>query len=59
MNEKGFPVKALLLLDNAPVHPDAASLISKEGSIKTMFHLPNTTALVTSQLRAKHAAGWS
>ena len=46
MREKGLPVKALLLLDNAPVHPDSASLVSTEGDIKAMFLPANTTALV-------------
>ena len=46
MKEKGLPVKALLLLDNAPVHPDSASLVSKEGDIKAMFLPTNTTTLV-------------
>ena len=39
-------MKSLLLLDNAPVHPDSASLVSKEGDIKAMFLPTNTTALV-------------
>lgn len=45
LKEKGLPVKALLLLDNAPAHPDAASLVSQEGTIKAMYLPPNTTAL--------------
>ena len=46
MREKGLPVKALLLLDNASVHPDSASLVSTEGDIEAMFLPANTTALV-------------
>lgn len=46
MREKGLPVKALLLLDNAPVHPDSSSLVSLDGSIRAMFLPPNTTCLV-------------
>ena len=45
---KGSPVKALLLLDNAPAHPDASTLVSQDtcSSIKTMYLPANTTALV-------------
>ena len=46
MRERGLPVKGLLLLDNAPAHPDASILVSKEGTIKGMFLPANTTALV-------------
>ena len=46
MREKGLLVKALLLLDNAPVHLDSASLVSTEGDINAMFLPANTTALV-------------
>ncbi len=45
LTEKGLPIKALLLLDNAPAHPDVSVLQSKNGSIKA--HLPpNTTAII-------------
>lgn len=46
MRERGLPVKGLLLLDNAPAHPDASILVSKEGTIKGMFLPANSTALV-------------
>ena len=36
--------KALLLLDNAPSHPDSSSLTN--GSIVAMFLPPNTTPLI-------------
>ena len=39
-------VKALLLLDNAPSHPDASSLISEDGNIKAFYLPPNTTPLI-------------
>ena len=45
LNEKGLPTKALLLLDNAPSHPDVKTLVSSNGSIKALFLPPNTTAL--------------
>ena len=45
LKEKGLAVKALLLLDNAPSHPDVATLVSKDGNIKALFLPPNTTAL--------------
>ena len=44
--EKGLPVIALLLLDNAPVHPDASSLCTQDGNIKSMYLPPNTTAVI-------------
>lgn len=45
LKERGVTVKALLLLDNAPSHPDVSTLISKDGNIKAMYLPPNTTAL--------------
>jgi hypothetical protein len=36
-------IKALLILDNAPAHPD---LSSKDGKIKCLALPPNTTALI-------------
>ena len=46
LSEKSLPVKALLLLDNAPAHPDESVLISSDESIKTISLPPNTTALI-------------
>ena len=46
LQDQGLPVKALLLLDNAPAHPEAGSLASDDGCIKAMFLPPNTTALI-------------
>ena len=39
-------VKAILLLDNAPAHPHADKLVSRDGRIKVVFLPPNTTALI-------------
>ena len=45
--EKGIEEKALLLIDNAPSHPSAATLQSADdGKIKAMFLPPNTTAIL-------------
>ena len=44
--ERGMPVKALLLLDNAPAHPDVSSLVSKDGNIKAKYLPANTTAII-------------
>ena len=44
-NEKGLTGKALLLLDNAPSHPDVTTLCSQDGTIRAMYFPPNTTAL--------------
>lgn len=41
-----MPVKALLLLDNAPSHPDEKELRSDDGSIVAMYMPPNVTALI-------------
>ena len=46
LSEKSLPFKALLLLDNAPAHPDKSVWISSDKSIKAMFLPPNTTALI-------------
>ena len=46
LQEQGIPIKALLVLDNAPAHPDPATLAAKEGGIKAMYLPPNTTSLV-------------
>ena len=43
---KGLPVKALLLMDNAPAHPSTEELCSRDGLIKTMFLPANTTSLI-------------
>lgn len=43
--ERGLTVKALLLLYNAPSHPDVSTLVSQDGNIKCMYLPPNTTAL--------------
>ena len=38
-------VKALLLLDNAPAHPDAEKLVSADGKLCIIFLPPNTTSI--------------
>ena len=43
---KGLPVKALLLMGNAPAHPSTEELCSRDGLIKTMFLPANTTSLI-------------
>ena len=44
--EKGLQVKALLLLDNAPAHPDEVGSSTTDKTIKATFLPPNTTALI-------------
>ena len=46
LTDRGLSVKALLLLDNAPAHPEATTLMSSDKSITAMFLPPNTTALI-------------
>lgn len=43
LRDNKLPRKALLLLDNAPSHPDDSEL--KDGDIRAMFLPPNVTAL--------------
>ncbi|XP_060616128.2 jerky protein homolog-like isoform X3 [Anolis sagrei] len=43
LKEKDLPRKAVLLLDNAPTHPDAEEL--QDGDIKAIFLPPNVTAI--------------
>lgn len=44
LNERELPQKALLLIDNAPSHPDEEVLCS--GDIKAIFLPPNVTSLI-------------
>lgn len=46
LKSKNLPPKAVLLLDNAPTHPEAVSLQSDDGNIKCIFLPANTTSLV-------------
>lgn len=48
LKSKGLPIKALLLLDNAPGHPDMEGLKVKTtgGYIEAMYLPKNTTALI-------------
>ena len=39
-------IKAVLLLDNTPAHPQADRLVSSDGRICVVFLPPNTTALI-------------
>ncbi|XP_055308293.1 jerky protein homolog-like, partial [Sitodiplosis mosellana] len=46
LKSKNLPPKAVLLLDNAPTHPEAGSLQSDDGNIKCIFLPANTTSSV-------------
>ena len=46
LKDRGITPKALLLLDNAPAHPDSSFLVSQDKSITAMYLPPNTTALI-------------
>ena len=39
-------IKVLLLMDNAPAHPPAETMVSKDGRIKIKFLPANTTSLI-------------
>jgi hypothetical protein len=43
---KGLPEKAVLLLDNAPSHPNESFLKSEDGKICVKYLPPNVTALI-------------
>lgn len=43
---KGLPATAVLLLDNAPRHPDERVLRLNDGMIFFKYLLPNVTALI-------------
>lgn len=44
--EKGLPERALLVLDNAPAHPDIECLTSTDGLITCLYLPPNTTSVI-------------
>lgn len=46
MTAENLPLKAILLLDNAPCHPPAEELVSEDGSIFVMYMPPNVTPLI-------------
>lgn len=46
MAQKGLPLKAVLILDNAPSHPPAEQLTAENNGIFVYFLPPNVTALV-------------
>ncbi|XP_053968099.1 jerky protein homolog-like isoform X3 [Anastrepha ludens] len=46
LKEKALPIKALLLIDNAPSHPNGAELITENGQISAMFMPQNVTPLI-------------
>ena len=46
LRANNLPVKALLLMDNAPSHPSIQLLQSQDGNIKCLFLPPNTTSLI-------------
>jgi len=46
LKEKGMTVKTLLVINIAPAHPNAASLVSQHGTIKAMFLPSNTTSIL-------------
>ncbi len=46
LREKGLAEKALLVLDNAPSHPDVQSISSDDGEITCLYLPPNTTSLI-------------
>ena len=43
---RGLTKRAILLLDNAPSHPNVESLCSSDGEISCLYLPPNTTSLI-------------
>ncbi|XP_066252988.1 jerky protein homolog-like [Euwallacea similis] len=46
LKKQHLPIKALLLLDNAPSHPPEQQLRSEDGSIFVMYMPPNVSPLI-------------
>ena len=46
LHDKNLPVKAILLLDNAPSHPSTDVLQSSDKSVTAMYLPANTTSLI-------------
>lgn len=46
LQTKGLPPKEILVLDNAPSHPEADLLKSEDGNITCYFLPANTTSLI-------------
>ena len=46
LHDQGLPEKAILLLDNAPAHPDTDAMQSQDGQIRCVFLPANTTPLL-------------
>ncbi|XP_056639744.1 jerky protein homolog-like [Diorhabda sublineata] len=46
MKRSNLPIKALLVLDNAPGHPNEQELQSSDGNIQAIFLQPNCTRLL-------------
>ena len=46
LGDKGLAKRAILLLDNAPSHPNVESLCSIDWEISRLYLPPNTTYLI-------------
>lgn len=46
LKSKGLPPKAILVLDNAPCHPEEETLTSSDGNVTCFFLLANSTSLM-------------
>lgn len=46
LKSKNLPQKAILVLDNAPAHPEEALLRSDDGNVRCYFLPANTTSLI-------------
>ena len=46
LKDKNLPIKALLVLDNAPSHPSTEHLQYDDGKIEAIFLPPNTTSVI-------------
>nr|BAN21014.1 unkown protein [Riptortus pedestris] len=46
LKQKGLPIRAVLLLDNAPSHPAESTLTTEDGQIFVHYLPPNVTSLI-------------
>lgn len=46
LQQNNLPIKAILIVDNAPCHPPENDLKNDDGSIFVMYMLPNVTPLI-------------
>lgn len=46
LSSLGLELKAVLVLDSCPAHPNKEDLVSSDGNINVLYLLPNVTSLI-------------